>query len=268
VVDDNPTNRRLLREMLAAEGMAVDEAASATSGLEALQRGVERQSPYDLAILDVQMPGRDGFDFATAIRADPSVAATRLLMLTSAGQRGDGERCRKLGIEAYLTKPASRADLIEALGAVFADAGAMGGPAVITRHSIAESRPTLRVLLAEDNPMNQQVAIAMLLSRGHLVDVVSNGREAIEAVERGAYDLILMDVQMPEMDGLEATRQIRARWPDRPVRIIGLTANAMAGDREACLAAGMDDYVSKPIRPEELEAAIAKARPSLTGGPA
>ena len=128
VVDDNPTNRRILREILAAEGMAVDEASSAASGLKALQQASKQGSPYDLAILDVQMPDRDGFEFATEIRSDPSVAVTRLLMLTSAGQRGDGERCRALGIEAYLTKPTSRADLIEALGAVFAGAPAAGGP--------------------------------------------------------------------------------------------------------------------------------------------
>jgi signal transduction histidine kinase/DNA-binding response OmpR family regulator len=256
VVDDNPTNRRILREMLAAEGMAVDEAANAASGLDALHRAVERRSRYDLAILDVQMPDRDGFEFATEIRADPVLASIRLLMLTSAGQRGDGERCRQLGIQAYLTKPASRADLIEALGAVFADAAAAGGPAVITRHSIAESRPTLRVLLAEDNPMNQQVAVAMLLSRGHLVDVVNNGREAVAAVERGTYDVVLMDVQMPEMDGFEATHAIRAMPQARDLPIIALTAHALSGERERCLAHGMTDYLAKPFKGHELFAMI------------
>jgi CheY-like chemotaxis protein len=127
---------------------------------------------------------------------------------------------------------------------------------------------TLRVLLAEDNAVNQKLALRLLERMGLKADVVGNGRAAVDAIEAGAYDVVLMDVQMPEMDGLEATRRIRRRWPDRSIRIVGLTANAMAGDREACLAAGMDDYVSKPIRPEELEAAIAKARPSLTGGPA
>ena len=248
VVDDNPTNRRILRDMLAAEGMVVEEASSAAAGLQALQRAARQGSSYDLAILDVQMPDRDGFAFATEIRSDPSVAVTRLLMLTSAGQRGDGERCRTLGIEAYLTKPASRADLIEALGAIFAGAPTAGGPSVITRHSIAESRPTLRILLAEDNQMNQQVATAMLVSRGHLVDVVGNGREAVAAVQRGAYDVVLMDIQMPEMDGFEATHAIRALPNGGDLPIIALTAHALSGERERCLGHGMTDYLAKPFK--------------------
>ena len=256
VVDDNPTNRRILREMLAAEGMAVDEAGSAAKGLEALLQATKQEAGYALAILDVQMPDRDGFEFATEIRADPRIAGTRLLMLTSAGQRGDGERCRVLGIEAYLTKPASRADLIEALGAVLADSPAMGGPAVITRHSIAESRPTLRILLAEDNPMNQQVATAMLVSRGHVVDVVNNGREAVIAVERNPYDVVLMDIQMPEMDGFEATQAIRATAKGRDLPIIALTAHALSGERERCIAHGMTDYLAKPFKGHELFALI------------
>jgi CheY-like chemotaxis protein len=242
--------------MLAAEGMAVDEAASAATGLAALHAAAVQGSRYDLAILDVQMPDRDGFEFATEIRADLSVAVTPLLMLTSAGQRGDGERCRKLGIEAYLTKPASRADLIEALGAVFAGGATAHGPAVITRHSIAESRPTLRILLAEDNPMNQQVATAMLVSRGHLVDTVNNGREAVAAVERATYDLVLMDVQMPEMDGFEATHAIRALPQGRDLPIIALTAHALSGERERCLSHGMTDYLAKPFKGHELFALI------------
>ena len=267
VVDDNPTNRRILREMLGAEGMAVDEATSATTGVAALRGAAKHGSPYDLAILDVQMPDRDGFELATEIRADPSVAATRLLMLTSAGQRGDGERCRTLGIEAYLTKPASRADLIEALGAVFAGAAAGSAPGFVTRHSIAESRPTLRILLAEDNPMNQEVATAMLLSRGHVVDVVSNGREAVAAVERGTYDVVLMDVQMPEMDGFEATHAIRAMPRARDLPIIALTAHALSGERERCLAHGMTDYLAKPFKGHELFALIEGRRERPTPSP-
>jgi CheY-like chemotaxis protein len=242
--------------MLAAEGIVVNEAEDATTGLAALRGAVAERSGYDLAILDVQMPGRDGFEFATEIRADVSIAKTPLLMLTSAGQRGDGERCRTLGIEAYLTKPSSRADLIEALGAVFAGDAAVRGPAVITRHSIAESRRTLRILLAEDNPMNQQVATAMLVSRGHLVDTVDNGREAVAAVERAPYDVILMDIQMPEMDGFEATHAIRALPQGRDLPIIALTAHALSGERERCLAHGMTDYLAKPFRGHELFALI------------
>src|SRR5882762_977423 len=189
IVDDNQTNRRILREMLAAEGIKVDEAATAAEGLEALRR-----ARYDLAILDVQMPDMDGFQLATAVRGDKKIKGTNLLMLTSAGQRGDGERCRELGIRGYLTKPISRADLLEALGTVLAGSPEeTGTPDVVTRHTIAESRSTLRVLLAEDNPVNQQVAVAMLVKRGHEVHVSSNGREAVDAVKERDYDVVLMD---------------------------------------------------------------------------
>src|SRR5206468_9327824 len=154
---------------------------------------------------------------------------------TSAGQRGDGERCRQLGIQAYLTKPIARADLVEAVGAVLADAAAGKGD-LITRHTIAESRHTLRILLAEDNPVNQQVATAMLVKRGHQVDVVGNGREAVDAVAARPYDLVLMDIQMPEMDGFAATERIRALPQGRTLPIIALTAHALSGERERCLA--------------------------------
>lgn len=256
VVDDNQTNRRILRDMLAAEGIAVDEATSATGGLQALRRAAEGGAFYDLAILDVQMPDRDGFELAADVRADRGLASTRLLMLTSAAQRGDGERCRALGIDGYLTKPASRADLIEALRAVLAGPTVPGTPALITRHTIAESRSSLRILLAEDNPVNQQVATAMLLKRGHAVDVVGNGREAVEAVARHDYDVVLMDIQMPEMDGLQATRAIRAMPKAKDLPIIALTAHALSGERERSLAQGMTGYLSKPFKGHDLFAVI------------
>src|SRR5882762_1108798 len=189
IVDDNQTNRRILREMLGAEGIKVEEASTAAEGLESLRR-----VRYDLAILDVQMPDMDGFQLATAVRADKKLKGTNLLMLTSAGQRGDGERCRELGIRGYLTKPISRSDLLEALGTVLAGSPEEAGtPEVVTRHTIAESRTSLRVLLAEDNPVNQQVAVAMLVKRGHEVHVSSNGREAVQAVQDRDYDVVLME---------------------------------------------------------------------------
>jgi len=241
IVDDNQTNRRILREMLAAEGINVDEASTAADGLEALRR-----VRYDLAILDVQMPDMDGFQLATAVRGDKRIKRTNLLMLTSAGQRGDGERCRELGIRGYLTKPISRSDLLEALGTVLAGSpGEAGMPDVVTRHTIAESRATLRVLLAEDNPVNQQVAVAMLVKRGHEVHVSSNGREALEAVQGRDFDVVLMDIQMPEMDGFEATHAIRALPKGKDLPIIGLTAHALSGERERCLSHGMTDYRSR-----------------------
>src|SRR5213080_3022923 len=257
VVDDNETNRRILRDMLGAEGVAVHEAHRADVGLEALHRAATAGTPFDLAILDAQMPDRDGFELATAIRADAQLARTRLLILTSAGQRGDGERCRQLGIQAYLTKPIARADLIEAVGTVLAGTPSAGGGAdLVTRHSIAESRHALRILLAEDNPVNQQVATAMLLKRGHQVDVVSNGCEAVDAVTRERYDVVLMDIQMPEMDGFEATAKIRGLPQGGTLPIIALTAHALSGERERCLARGMSGYLAKPFKAHDLFAAV------------
>src|SRR5712664_1664152 len=257
IVDDNQTNRRILREMLGAEGIKVDEAATAADGLVALRGAVTKKARYDLAILDVQMPDMDGFQLATAVRGEKAIARTNLLMLTSAGQRGDGERCRELGIRGYLTKPISRSDLLEALGTVLAGPpGEAGTPEVVTRHTIAESRATLRVLLAEDNPVNQQVAVAMLVKRGHEVHVSSNGREAVEAVQERDYDVVLMDIQMPEMDGFEATHAIRALPKGKDLPIIGLTAHALSGERERCLSHGMTDYLAKPFKGHELFALV------------
>src|SRR5213082_1973555 len=257
VVDDNETNRRILRDMLGTEGVAVHEAHRADAGLEALRRAATAGTPFDLAILDAQMPDQDGFELAAAIRGDAQLGRTRLLILTSAGQRGDGERCRQLGIQAYLTKPIARADLIEAVGTVLAGAATAAGTAdLVTRHSIAESRHSLRILLAEDNVVNQQVATAMLLKRGHQVDVAANGREAVEAVTREHYDLVLMDIQMPEMDGFEATRRIRALPQGGTLPIIALTAHALSGERERCLARGMTGYLAKPFKAHELFAVV------------
>src|SRR6266480_16530 len=253
LVDDNETNRRILREMLGAEGIKVDEASTAAEGLEALRRSVQKRTPYHLAILDVQMPDMDGFQLATAVRAERALKDTRLLMLTSAGQRGDGERCRELGIRGYLTKPMSRADLLEALGTVLAGPSEDAGtPEVVTRHTIAESRKSLRVLLAEDNLVNQQVAVAMLVKRGHEVHVSSNGREALDAVKERDYDVVLMDIQMPELDGFEATHAIRALPKGKDLPIIGLTAHALSGERERCLSHGMTEYLAKPFKAHEL----------------
>src|SRR6266705_1137557 len=269
IVDDNQTNRRILREMLGAEGIKVEEATTAGEGLAAMRQAATKRAPYDLAILDVQMPDMDGFQLATAVRADRGLARTRLLMLTSAGQRGDGERCRELGIRGYLTKPISRSDLLEALRTVLAGSPEEAGtPEVVTRHTIAESRATLRVLLAEDNPVNQQVAVAMLVKRGHAVHVSSNGREALQAVQERDYDVVLMDIQMPEMDGFEATRAIRAIPKGKDLPIIGLTAHALSGERERCISHGMTDYLAKPFKAHELFALIeGTAEPKAAAAP-
>ena len=269
ILDDNPTNRRILREMLAAEGVKIDEASTATDGLAALRAAAGSNARFDLAILDVQLPDMDGFELVDQIRADQVIAATNLLMVTAAGQKGDGERCRARGIRGYLTKPMSRADLLEAIGTVLAGSADAAKPGeVVTRHTIAESRRSLRVLLAEDNVVNQQVAVAMLVKRGHEVHVTSNGREAVEAVRAGQrdFDVVLMDIQMPEMDGFEATAAIRALDRGKTMPIIGLTAHALSGERERCLARGMTEYLAKPFRAHELFALVESA--GTAGAPA
>jgi PAS domain S-box-containing protein len=253
IVDDSATNRRIVRDMLGAAGIRVHEAPDGDAGLAAIRAAGHEHAPYDLVVLDAQMPQLDGFELAAAVRRDPTITTTRLLMLTSAGQRGDGQRCRELGIHGYLSKPASRSDLIEAVRAV------LGSPSVVdvvTRHSIAESRKRLRILLAEDNPVNQEVAASMLRKRGHDVDVVADGRAAVEAATRKRYDLVLMDIQMPDMDGFEATQAIRATPEGGDLPIIALTAHALSGERERCLSLGMSGYLSKPYKAHELFAAV------------
>ncbi|NIM49800.1 MAG: response regulator [Gemmatimonadales bacterium] len=257
VVDDNPTNRRVVREILGPAGVAVDEVSAAGPALERLRRARMEGTPYVLAILDAFMPGQDGFEMAEAVRSDPELRDIKLMMLTSAGQRGDGQRCRELGIDAYLTKPASRLELLEVTAAVLAGSGATAYPGrLITRYSIRECREPRHILLAEDNPVNQQITVAMLRRRGHTVDVVENGRQAVEAVARQAYDAVLMDVQMPGMDGVEATREIRRDPKSVHLPIVALTAHAIAPERERCHAAGMSGYVVKPFKPHELFAVV------------
>ncbi len=259
VVDDNETNRRILRDMIGAEGVQVEQAPGVAAALTLLRDAARAGRLYDLTILDAQMPDQDGFALAAAVRGDPSLSAARLLMLTSAGQRGDGERCRQLGIQAYLTKPIARADMIEAIRVALDPTRGAGAGELITRHTIAESRATLRILLAEDNRVNQQVATAMLAKRGHQVDVVDNGREAVDAVARQRYDLVLMDIQMPEMDGFAATAAIRALPQGGVLPIIALTAHALSGERERCLARGMNDYLAKPFKAHDLFAIVERA---------
>jgi two-component system sensor histidine kinase/response regulator len=256
VVDDNETNRRIVREMLASQHAVAEEASGADGALEALARAQQRGEPYGLVITDAQMPGRDGFELADLIRRDPILTTTRLLMLTSAGRPGDGERCRKLGIGGYLMKPLSRSDLLTAVVALLGTSGPVPPGELVTRHSIAESRRELKILLAEDNPVNQEVAKAMLRKRGHRVDIVGNGREAVEAVRNSRYDLVLMDIQMPEMDGFAATAAIRELPSCADLPIFALTAHAMAGERERCIAQGMNGYLSKPFKGHELYALV------------
>jgi two-component system, sensor histidine kinase and response regulator len=266
IIDDNSTNRRITGDMLRSAGAVVQEAESARAGLAALRRARGEGAPYQVAILDGHMPEMDGFALAREIKTDPALAATRLMMLTSAGQPGDGQRCRDLGITGYLSKPASRAELLETLGAVLKDTPHPEHATLITRHLISESRQPVRVLVVEDNPVNQQVAAAMLRKRGHAVTIAENGQEALDALRAAAFDVVLMDVQMPVMDGLTATRAIRADPGLADLPVVAMTAHALQEEQQHCRDAGMSAYLAKPFKPHELFAAVEgwQARPATT----
>jgi CheY-like chemotaxis protein len=260
VVDDNFTNRRILTEMLWLWQMKPVEAAGAQEALSHLLRAVQRGEPFPLVITDVHMPGMDGFDLANEIKSTLKLANVVIMMLTSGEKRGDIERCRELGISAHLMKPIRRAELRAAIvQALAAKSGneAENEPAplrspVPRRVTPAASRS--HILLAEDNAINQRLTARILEKSGHSVVIVANGKEALTALHNDTFDLVLMDIQMPEMDGFEATRAIRRgdKIKDRNVPIIALTAHAMTGDRDLCLAAGMTSYISKPIRADDL----------------
>ena len=265
IVDDNDTNRRILVLHTQAWGMTPRDTASPTEALDWLRRG----DPFDVAILDMHMPGMDGIAVASEIRALRSpLASLPLILFTSLGRREAGAEA--VGFAAHLTKPIKPSQLFDALAGIFAEQATSiqrsGAPQGQIDPAMALRLP-LRILLAEDNAVNQKLALRLLQQMGYRADVAGNGLEAVEAVERQTYDVVLMDVQMPEMDGLEASRQITWRWPPgRRPRIIAMTANAMQGDREMCLAAGMDDYLTKPIRVAELVGALSRSQPRPAEG--
>jgi PAS domain S-box-containing protein len=255
VIDDNATNRMILNKMLEGFGCRVTTVASGQEGLHALRVAAQRGDVFRLVVLDMQMPEMDGEQTAQAIKADPAIADSAIVVLTSMGQRGDAARLKALGCSAYLVKPVKQMQLYDALTTVLAQPPSdRSDIPLVTRHSLAEQKaPGRKILLVEDHPVNRKLALLLLQRGGHEVDTAENGREAVEAVLQHPYDLVFMDVQMPEMDGIEATRLIRAQEPaDRRIPIIAMTAHAMQGDRERCLKAGMDDYITKPIQPKEL----------------
>jgi PAS domain S-box-containing protein len=266
IVDDNATNRCILARQAESWGILARDTPHPAEALEWIRRG----DPFDLAILDMQMPEMDGVTLAEEIRRHRDARALPLMMLTSLGPRDEARR--RVEFAAYLTKPIKPARLYDALMTVFG-AAPTGVQAAAPREEPAEQpteRMPLRILVAEDNAVNQQLALLLLKKIGYRADVTANGLEALEALDREHYDVVLMDVQMPEMDGLEATRHIHRRWPQGPrPHVIAVTANARQEEREACLAAGMDDYLSKPIRMEELAAALSRCRPhNATRSPA
>jgi len=271
VVDDNETNRAMLRECLTAWGLAVDDEPDGPSALARLEGPDEGAGPYAVILLDRAMPDMDGFTVAERILSNPRLAVTPILMLTSSGQRGDAARCRDLGVAGYLTKPVRQSELLEALRMVLARRGDEAtGRDPVTRHTVRQARRQLRVLVAEDHPVNQRLITRLLEKAGHVVTVASDGREAIGAYAPGRFDLVLMDVQMPEMDGLEATAVIReaeqASGIGQRVPVIALTAHALGADRERFLAAGMDEHVPKPVTADALFDTIERlVRPNEPG---
>ena len=264
VVDDNGTNRRILVEMLSTWGMKPESVDGGSAAIAALQRASDENRPFRLVIADMQMPQMDGCTLTKKIRKSLSFGTVPVLMLSSGGQSDEAPRCRKLAISAYLMKPAQPSDLLDAILMAFSRPmlieSALETAAKTNAPAVEMDR--LRILLAEDNPVNQKLAITLLQKRGHTVIPTGNGKEAIAALERENVDLVLMDVQMPVMDGFEAIRSIRAKeqTTGAHIPIIALTAHAMKGDREKCLAVGADDYVSKPIRTSDLLAAMDRAR--------
>jgi PAS domain S-box-containing protein len=266
IVDDNETNRRILRHQLSRLAIEAEEADGAAEAIARLRAHRDSGRPFDLAILDMQMPGVDGLDLGKMIKDDPTLQSTRLILLTSLGARESGPRVDAVGLSAYLTKPIKQRSLFEAIRNVLGEWTGGGTPNAMpaARESAAPEpveplkRPG-RILVAEDNPVNQKVAQRQLQKLGYASDVVANGREAVDAVRSMSYDLVLMDCQMPEMDGFAATEAIRKHEDEQDlarIPIVAMTANALAGDRERCLAAGMDDYVAKPVKRVELERVV------------
>ncbi|UVT15545.1 MAG: MASE1 domain-containing protein [Nitrospira sp.] len=275
IVDDNATNRRILEQYALHWGLQSVTASDGYEALTLLKGAAARGEPFDVAILDLQMPRMNGLELAQKIKSDPQLTAIPLVLLTSMGMRGQAEEAKQVGIAAYLTKPVHRTDLYDCL-TMIVDRPAQASPDVlevgaasrprdvlVTRHVIKEAaraaRP--RILVAEDNIVNQKIAVVLLEKLGYRADVVANGLEAVDAVARIRYALVLMDCQMPEMDGWEATAMIRkeegARGSHR-LPIVAITANAMPGDREKCRKAGMDDYLAKPVTLDEIRVLLAR----------
>jgi len=255
VVDDNSTNRKILEEMIANWRMKPVAAPNGPAAMEALQRAHKNGTPFRLVLLDGHMPGMDGFEVAARVKQDPQLHGAEVILLTSAGRSEDVARAKAVGVAAALSKPVKQSELWDAIVTALnvpgqqKTRGASPSAAARTR---ARARRPLRVLLAEDNPVNQEVALRLLERRGHSVIVAENGKQALTAIERHKFDLVLMDVQMPEMGGLEATQLIREKEKStgEHLPILAMTAHAMQGDRERCIAAGMDGYLAKPIDPK------------------
>jgi len=266
VVDDNETNRSILHHLFESWGMKERVASNAEEALEIMRAQAARGKPFDLAILDRQMPGLDGLELARRVKKDPKLASTRLVMLISVDRKDDSEAMRESGVDAHLSKPVKQLQLFDCLATVMSadvetaeiQSGLVALKA-IPEVSVPVSGLNPRILIAEDNPVNQRVALHQLQKLGFLAEVVENGRQALDAMRKNPFDVIFMDCQMPELDGYAATRELRGiEKGKRHTWIIAMTANSLQGDREKCMAAGMDDYVSKPVKIEDLQGALGR----------
>jgi CheY-like chemotaxis protein/HPt (histidine-containing phosphotransfer) domain-containing protein len=277
IVDDSATNRNILNHQASSWGMVATEAESGKKALELLRAGVAQGEPYDIAVLDLTMPDMNGFQLAETIKSDHTIASVALVLLPSFGKRGHGEKASQAGIAAYLQKPVRQSQLHDCLTAVMARSGieTVTEQRLVTRHSMRESEAqqkdktlsTVRIIIAEDSIVNQKVALGQLYNLGYQAEAVLNGRELLKSLENDHFDIILMDCQMPELDGFAATAEIRRREGTvRHTTIIAMTANALDGDYERCLAAGMDDYLSKPVKSDLLRMKLERwAKPSRPG---
>ena len=261
VVDDNATNRRILEEMLASWQMRPHAVSNAGTAMDALRDASPTDDRFHVVLSDCQMPNVDGFTLARQIKRDQRLRNTPVVLLTSVGRAGDAERCRRLGVDAFLTKPVKHSDLLDTLTTLFgvSTRGEKSRPA--TKTAPGSPHRSLHILVAEDNAVNRTLVMTLLKKRGHSVKAVENGREAVQAIQTAGarrFDIVVMDVQMPEMGGFEATEAIRAgeRSSGLHLPIVALTAHAMQGDRARCLEAGMDDYLTKPIDVDELIATV------------
>jgi two-component system, sensor histidine kinase and response regulator len=258
IVDDNRTNRRILEGLVKRWGMHPTSASDGSQALDALAVAFETEEPYGLILTDMHMPKMDGFTLVENIKERPQLNAATIMMLTSGGQRGDATRCGELGIAAYLLKPVRQSELREAIARVLNAKEQAGAIPMITRYTLQNDESNTRsldILVAEDNVVNQKLAMKLLEKRGHKVTIAANGKEALAAIGKRTFDLVIMDVQMPVMDGLEATVLLREqeKLTGQHQPVVAMTALVMKGDRERCMAAGMDGYLSKPIRPQELD---------------
>ena len=269
IVDDNRTNRRILEEILTNWKLKPGLADSGEAALAQLRQAAARSEPYQLVLLDCMMPGMDGFELASRIREDSQFGDCTMMMISSGVRPGDAERCRNLGIVRHMSKPFVQSELLKTILDAVGESVPEEDATLDAVVAPTDERPRLKILLAEDGLVNQRVAVGLLKIQGHDVTVASNGREAVDAVKDTLFDLVLMDVHMPELDGLEATAAIRSyeQQLGRHTPIIAMTAAAMKGDREQCLQAGMDGYVSKPVDPEQLRMAIERFVPAMAGCP-